>query len=384
MGSKPVWVISIQYRDIMKKLIFIIVAATLSLLFSLFDAHAQDKIRAVGMATIHKGAIDIARDKAIENAQRNAVEEKVGVMITSVSEIENYQVKLDQILSESKGFINSYKVISEKRQGKNYKVTIEADIGVGRLKDRMSAIDLIMLRKSKPRLMFLFSDRAQKDAIAEASMTKYFIAQGFKVIDADSVKKIKGVEELRNLTSDRTSIKKIAQSYGAEIVILCKVEVVTRSFKMGDVEISTNEVTVSGKVINGDTGEVIATDSKVRKGEVKLTAEEAATDLAKVVKEQILERWSSELTNVATVTLEVSGLKSYHELSRFKDLLSAEAKGVKQVLQRSYRDGQAELDIEIKGNTQGLADDIAAMTMNGKTIKIVHITQNKIEAKLAP
>ncbi|NTW15948.1 MAG: hypothetical protein HGA41_00595 [Syntrophaceae bacterium] len=368
----------------MKKLIFIIVATALSLLFSIFDAHAQDKIRAVGMATIHKGAIDIARDKAIENAQRNAVEEKVGVMITSVSEIENYQVKLDQILSESKGFINSYKVISEKRQGKNYKVTIEADIGVGRLKDRMSAIDLIMLRKSKPRLMFLFSDRAQKDAIAEASMTKYFIAQGFKVIDADSVKKIKGVEELRSLTSDRTSIKKIAQSYGAEIVILCKVEVVTRSFKMGDVEISTNEVTVSGKVINGDTGEVIATDSKVRKGEVKLTAEEAATDLAKVVKEQILERWSSELTNVATVTLEVSGLKSYHELSRFKDLLSAEVKGVKQVFQRSYRDGEAELDIEIKGNTQGLADDIAAMTMNGKTIKIVNITQNKIEAKLVP
>jgi len=39
--------------------------------------------------------------------------------------------------------------------------------------------------------MFLFSDRAQKDAIAERSMTKYFIAQGFKVIDADSVKKLK-------------------------------------------------------------------------------------------------------------------------------------------------------------------------------------------------
>jgi hypothetical protein len=87
---------------------------------------------------------------------------------------------------------------------------------------------------------------------------------------------------------------------------------------------------------------------------------------------------------VATVTLEISGLKSYHDLSRFKELLSAEAKGVKQVLQRSYRDGEAELDVEIRGSTQSLADDIAAITMNGKTIKIVNITQNKIEAKLAP
>jgi hypothetical protein len=57
---------------------------------------------------------------------------------------------------------------------------------------------------------------------------------------------------------------------------------------------------------------------------------------------------------------------------------------VKQVLQRSYRDGEAELDVEIRGSTQSLADDIAAIAMNGKTIKIVNISQNKIEAKLAP
>jgi len=368
----------------MKKLIFTIAAVSLSFLFASIDVHAQDTIRAVGMATIHKGAIDIARDKAIENAQRNAVEEKVGVMITSVSEIENYQVKLDQILSESKGFINSYKVISEKRQGKNYKVTIEADIGVGKLRDRMSAVDLIMLRKSKPRLMFIFSDRDQKNAIAEAAMARYFLAQGFKVIDADSAKIIKGSEDLRNLTIDRKGIKKIAHTYSAEIIILGKVEIVTKSFKMGDVEISGNEVTVSGKVMNGDTGEVIATDSKVRKGEVKATTEEVAKELAKGMKEEILERWSSELTNVATVALEVSGLKSYRDLTRFKELLSAEAKGVKHVLQRSYSNGEVELDVEIRGNTQSLADDIAAITMNGKTIKIVKITQNKIEAKVVP
>jgi hypothetical protein len=365
----------------MKKSI-IITAAALSILIFLVSTHAQDKLRAVGMATIHKGAVDIARDRAIDNAQRNAVEEKVGVMITSVSEIENYQVKLDQVLSESKGFINSYKVVSEEREGNNYKVTIEADIGVGKLRDRMSAVDLIMLRKSKPRLMFIFSDRAQKDAIAESSMARYFIAQGFKIIDAESAKIIKGSEDLRNLTGDRKGIKKIAKSYGAEIIIVGNVEVVTKLFKMGDVEISANEITVSAKVINGDTGEVIATDSKVRKGEVKVTTEETARELAKGMKEEILERWSSELTNVATVTVEVSGLKSYHELSRFKEHLSTEAKGVKQIHQRSYRNGEAELDVEIRGNTQSLADDIAAITLSGKKIKITDITQNKIEATI--
>jgi hypothetical protein len=374
--------------DSMKKSIFFITLAGLGLIFSLFSAHAQDMIRAIGMATIHENVIDIARDKAIENAQRNAVEEKMGVMITSFSEVENFQVKMDQILSESKGFINSYKIVSEGREGNSYKVTIEADVGVGKLKDRMAAIELIMTRKSKPRLIMIFSEKAKKDTVAEAAMARYFLSQGFKVVDADSIKKIKGQERFQTLSSDVKEVSRIARRYGAEIVILGKVEVVTKSFKMldkmGDIEVSSNEITVSGKVVNGDTGEVIATDSKTRKGDINVTTEEAAKDLAKEMKEQILERWSSELTNVATVKLEVSGLKSYRDLSRFKECVASEVKGFRQMHQRSYAHGEVELDVEIKGNAQSMADDIAAMKMNGRKIIIVEITQNKIEAKLIP
>ena len=132
----------------MRRLLIFICATGMIFTSSFPVAHAQDKVRAVGMATIYDNAIDIARDKALENAQRNAVEEKVGVMITSVTEVENFQVKMDQILSESKGFINSYEIISEGKAGNNYEVRIEADVGTGRLRDRMAAIDLIMARKS--------------------------------------------------------------------------------------------------------------------------------------------------------------------------------------------------------------------------------------------
>ena len=375
----------------MRRLLIFIYAVSMILTFSFPVAHAQDKVRAVGMATIYDNAIDIARDKALENAQRNAVEEKVGVMITSVTEVENFQVKMDQILSESKGFINSYEIISEGKAGNNYKVQIEADVGTGRLRDRMDAIDLIMARKSKPRLIMIFSEKAQKDAIAEAAMSRYFLSYGFKLVDAGSVKKGKVRGGIQTLGSDPKEVTRIAQNYGAEIVILCKVEVVTKSYKMSDVkmgniEVTSNDVTVSGKVINGDTGEIIATDSKTRKGEINVTAEEAAKDLAKGMKEEILERWSSELTNVATVKLEVSGLNTFKELLRFKELLAAEVKGFRQMHQRSYShtNGEVELDVEIKGNTQSLADDVAAITMNGRKVKILEITQNKIEAKVLP
>jgi len=221
-------------------------------LFAIFllccgTAEAQSRVQADGMATIHKNLVDIARDKAIENAQRNAVEKAVGVMVTSTSEVENFQLKLDRILSESRGFINTYKVISEKKDGDSYFVTIEADIGSGKLKDRMQAINLIVARKSKPRLMILFGEPAQKDALAEAAMAKYFLSKGFKVVDADAVRRSKERENLQNLASDRNAVTGIAHRYGAEVVILGRVEATSQSFNVGGIEMHSNKVIVSGK-----------------------------------------------------------------------------------------------------------------------------------------
>jgi hypothetical protein len=153
---------------------------------------------------------------------------------------------------------------------------------------------------------------------------------------------------------------------------------------MGDIEVSSHEVTASGKVVNGDTGEIIATDSRSKKGEMKITTEEVARDLARQMKDEIIERWSSELTNVATVKLIVSGLRTYRDLSRFKELLATSIKGYKQMHQRSYSHGEVELDMEIRGNTQGVADDLETISLNGRKIQIREITHNKIEAKLQP
>ena len=346
---------------------------------------AQDKILAEGMAAIHSNLVDIARDKAIDNAQRNAVERVVGVMITSSTEVENFQLKLDQILSESRGFINTYRVISEKREGDMYRVTIEADVGKGKLKERMDAVNLIMMRKSKPRLMIIFGGQAQKDAVAEAAMTRYFMSNGFKLVDAEIVRKNRKYEQLQTLAGDQKMLAEMSHSFGAEVVIIGSVDAAVNSFTVAGVEVSSNKVTVSVKVMNGDTGEIISTDSESKsapgmKGDFKLITEEVVVKLAKKMMEETLDRWSSELTNTVTVKLLVSGLDSYEDLMRFKNLLSMAVKGFKEMYQRSYVQGRVELDLEIKGNTQGLADDIAAITVSGGKVRIVKITQNQIEA----
>jgi len=95
----------------MKKWTFFLVMLFLAV--SVFSADAQKKITAKGMAANQRN-MDIACSRALDEAQRNAVEQATGVMITSTTSVEDFQVKMDRILSESKGFINTYKVLSKK------------------------------------------------------------------------------------------------------------------------------------------------------------------------------------------------------------------------------------------------------------------------------
>ncbi len=340
--------------------------------------HAQNKIIADGAAAVHKNVVDIARDKAVDNALRNAVEMAVGAMISSRTMVENFRVKLDQILSESKGYINSYEVISEEREGDTYRVTIEADVRVGSLKNKSQAINLIFSRKSKPRLMILFSEQAQKDCIAEGAMVKFFLSKGFKLIDPK-----------HPLATDHEAAMEVGHRYEAEVMIVGSVETASIPFKLDTIEMHSTKAIVSAKVIKVDTGDIIAThsDTETMPGignTIKPTVERASAKLAKELMKQILDCWSSELTNTVTVKLLASGLSSYDNLTRFKDLLMRDVKGVKELIQRSYTHGCVELDMEIEGNTQGLADDIAATTFNGRPIQIVKVTQNKLEVRLSP
>jgi len=364
----------------MKKIILITVAILMAIPALAVDE--RQRVRSIGMATIHNNLVDIAREKAIDNALRQAVEKVVGVMITATTEVENYQVKLDRILSEARGFVENYKILGEKREGDNYEVIIDADIVKGKLEDRMKALALIMERKAKPRLMIIFSEQTPKEAVAEAAMSRLLIEKGFKLVDAQTLKRKKEASSEKALT-------RLASQEGAEILITGIVEASTQSFVLSGIEMFTNKVNISLKVINADTGDVITTDSETLtapgpKGDFKKITEQVAEKLTRKLIAETLDTWSVELANTVSIKLIITGLSDYQELLKLKDQLPLVVKGFKNIYQRAYQQGEVDLDIVIKGTSQGLADDLSNFVMEGKRLKIIEMTPNKITAALTP
>ncbi|MDE3117745.1 MAG: flagellar assembly protein T N-terminal domain-containing protein, partial [Nitrospirota bacterium] len=175
-------------------------------------ASAQSQsVTAEGTAGILGGDQGIARDNAIRDAQRKAVEQAVGTMIASETLVENFQVLRDSIYSKSQGYIQKYDIVKEGAQKDLYNVTISATVAVGPLKNDLGALGLLMARVGKPRTLFMiaeqnvgqeiyafwwswwgkggqsFTGQTVDMAVSETILKEEFLNKGFNVIDISTV-----------------------------------------------------------------------------------------------------------------------------------------------------------------------------------------------------
>ncbi len=123
------------------------------LIARLSPAQETRTVTAEGVAAIDRGALDTARDAAVKDAQKRAVEQAIGLMIDSQTQVENYQVISDKILSRIKGYITRYTVIGQNQDSGLLRVRINAEVSMGKLNEDLSAIGVLTGRMHKPRTM---------------------------------------------------------------------------------------------------------------------------------------------------------------------------------------------------------------------------------------
>lgn len=137
-----------------------------------------------GFAPIVNGDVETARQKARKYAMRSYVESKVGVNVESNTTVDMGLVISDRIVTDSKGYVQIKKVISEKQQGSLYvvKLDLEADDTVIETKYKedaakaMGALDVNTDSRRSAEIAIInvgLNGRNVKDEAATASMTQY-------------------------------------------------------------------------------------------------------------------------------------------------------------------------------------------------------------------
>jgi len=94
----------------------------------------------------------IGKDRAIKDALVKAVEQAVGIMVSSETRVQNFQLLNDEIFTKTEGYVQNYKILNE-NQGRNvYEVTIQASVATGPIKEKLDALGLLLRQVGKPRI----------------------------------------------------------------------------------------------------------------------------------------------------------------------------------------------------------------------------------------
>jgi len=389
------------------KRVFLLPILTVLLLPSLVTAQTPALVNttAEGVGVIVDANTALARDQAVQDALRIAVEQSVGTMVASETLVQNYEVLRDQIYSKTQGYIQTYKVIDEKTEATLYRVTIQAIVAQGSLKSDLMALGLLMARKNMPRVMIMVAEKnvgmtyynfwwglrtEHADlTVSENTLMELLGQKGFVIVDRAvkagrvEIEKPYRVESLSN-----EAIVVIGKQFEAEVVIYGKALAKLAGNVAGS-SMKSAQADISLRAVNTDNGHVLAavTNNAAAVHPSEITA---GTNALKVVTEssaerlveQIVDRWNQELAGGGLIQLVLSNIGEYSRLVKFKETVQKKVRGVSGLYQRDFNGGVATLDIKFMATSQALADELVVLDYGGFTIDVTGITQNRIELKM--
>jgi len=378
----------------MKCLSLVVIAVVVCTAYSTVFALCEGCVTAEGVSA--RGNPAMARDEAVEDALRNAVEQAVGTFLDSRSTVTGMDELEEQIYSHSVGFVEHYVIEREWSQGGLYHVRIRAKVRRDRLRASLEATGILLRRVNLPRIMFLVGEKDSsygtvRTRVVEAKLAALFGKRGARVVDNNVVQfKLDRAKAVLALGGDLKAARAIGNQAGAELVVTGRaVSSVSGSIRGSALKACHGVVNL--KAIRVDTGEVIGSASgSANAAHVDRTvgadqalgraAEKAGLSLLA----SIVDQWNATVNSGRTVEMTVSGLENYRLLTGLKGRILAGIRGVKAVYIREYDQagGIGVLEVEMLGTAYDLADRLDGNSIGDGTMAVLHITGNRVDFML--
>jgi hypothetical protein len=350
-------------RDVARVLVQ--VAVVWAFMAAAAQGRAQEivEVRADGVAAI-RDDVGLARDQALRDALRRAVEEAVGVVVEGRTLMVDLAVVEDRVRGRSEGFVRSYDVVNEERDGDLYRLTVLARVSRELVEEDLEGFGAILRSAlGNPRIVVL--PEADVPVRVVDDITTYFVARSFFVLDPRQAL----VDRASDLRASPATLAELARSLEAELVV--DVNQTSTSSVVRETDANTfyrGEATVSLRGVLATTAQVVAAASE---GAVFVaTSEQAALDGA------ILEATRATLSQFAlavvaalntsardegtlvSIRLSVAGLPGF---SAYQDVASflRSVRGVADVQARRFEAGAGTYDVQGTASAMDVAFALA-------------------------
>lgn len=342
-----------------------------------------------GYASIVGGRKDQAREAALQNAFRRAVEQVVGVALESKTVVKDSELLNDKIFSKSHGFIKTYRIVDEKVEGDAYRIMVFASVSRYKLEQGLDDAGLLLKKLGKPRIaVVVLEQNSDGGQVPGGVVENHIIAgmgkRGYALVDRQAMLAVEH-EAVRGQGDHTDAVVRAAAAGGAEVVIVGQATARSASALSGT-NLRPIQVTVTCRAVEVDSGELLATVTATQQALHVNPAtasneafQKAATELTENLQRQMIAAWTKRLTGLRTLRMTVSAIP-HADIRRLQEALKEQMGQIETVHDRGYQGQQLRLDLEVTGGFKELVDELASLGLEQGSLKITGYSAGQVQA----
>lgn len=228
------------------------------------QAQAQVHVcQVVGYGTVINGDVAQARDEALIDARRRALEQTAGVQVDAETITRN-QVLFDQMVrTQVAGIVQAERVLEDGVTGDGrFRVKIEAWVKSGEVQQRIESL------LSELSLVVVMSEQnlgqPQSQPIVENELVRRLVEAEFRVLDQAHVRRIAKRDQLAALMrGDEDAVREIALRFMSNLLVTGEA---TAQFSQNNQGIVSAVARVTMRVVEAETARVVASVSISERG----------------------------------------------------------------------------------------------------------------------
>lgn len=362
-------------------------------------AHAEEpSFEALGQASIVAGDTVRARERALEEAFRQAVEQAVATLLEPKVIAERAsQLKLS-VYPKARGYVTTYRVLQEGEQGGLFQVRVAAQVAVGRLARAVNAPQAVKPALApRPKAVVCLVEKRAPAGWAPSSLEQQLVlavgARGVEVTPlAGHCWPVKfGQGDDRVVWPDPDDLDdvgagKAARDKGAQGAIVGTLAIVPAGTIRGtpllvaQAKVSLHLVEADGRpsAVSDGTGEASGTTfAAAADGAARAALDRAARTLGP----HIGAKWPTTAASGAGVILHVSGVERYAQLQSLLRVLQA-IPGVGAVSPRRFEASGIDVMVHTAAPAPSLAAALARNTTDGEGVRFTAEPMGDLEIRV--
>lgn len=331
--------------------------------------------------------IGSSKQDALLQAKRSAVEEGIGVVLSSQTEVENFILQKDRVITHTVGAVRNYKILKEEQRSDEFYIKIRAVVSLDSITADLMALKILLISMDKPRTMVLMEEEDGQNA--ETTIVDYLQGKGFDLVDPTQAAVLMAKKDTflrKAIAGDPIAAAKLGAENGAEYIVVGNVRKnLLKNEFLNSSGMHSGQAHVTVKVVNCSNGRLVATKSTtgaavhvspdIAKSNAVIKA--SATLMDEKLFEAVVASFQDIINNGASYDVSIVGVKNYRTQKQASKLLTA-TDGVMSVHKRSFGNGKLELTVLFKGSVDTFCDRIDSKPIAKSKLMVTDVIGNRV------